>query len=611
MYIKHLLFENVGPIQYIDYTFPFDDEGKPKPVVLVGMNGSGKSILLSHIVNSLISAKQEIFENTEVEKGKVYKYRSPSYITTGYEYYFARLQFESDLESGEWQISMSRNDFESKFNYTPNHKEWSLVPEKETSMIWSNFNNKINDVKTLLNNNCVLYFPPNRFEEPAWLNYDNLVARAEFSDIKHIQGISNRSIIQYSPLTQNKNWLLDVLFDRQAFEIQTQNFPVQLDPTKNIPLPLFAGYSGPSTNLYLGILDVLRLIVGSIDNPRFGVGPRKNRQLTVMRNERPWIPNVFQLSTGETLVLNLFLSLLRDFDLTDGGFHSLDQVRGIMLVDEIDSHLHCDLQSNVIPSLMKRFPRVQFIVTSHSPLFLMGLQRELSDDGFRILSLPEGNEIGIERFSEFQNAYQVFKQSSAYENDLKLILERAGQDVVIVEGNYDVLYLRKAASLLGHEETIKGVELLDADGFGNLDKIWKHFDSRLAQLSPRKTLLVYDCDTTKQNADRGRIIKRVVPSVSGNPITKGIENLFPQSTIDAARKANPRFIDVTPAVKRVIRGNEIIQPEVLEVNKDEKANLCNWLCQNGTVDDFIGFQSVFHLIRNALEEGSGTREDEA
>src|SRR5439155_14256364 len=124
MYLKNLLLENVGPIRELDYELPFDSDGNPKPVIIVGTNGSGKSIVLSHIVNTLLSAQQAVFANAEVESGKVYKYRSPSYIHSGKQYYFAKLQFESEIESLEWQLPLTRGDFENQFNFTPNHREW-------------------------------------------------------------------------------------------------------------------------------------------------------------------------------------------------------------------------------------------------------------------------------------------------------------------------------------------------------------------------------------------------------------------------------------------------------------------------------------------------------
>lgn len=49
---------------------------------------------------------------------------------------------------------------------------------------------------------------------------------------------------------------------------------------------------------------------------------------------------------------------------------------GIVLVDEIDLHLHPEWQRTVLPQLARTFPNIQFIVTSHSPIVVGTLQRE-------------------------------------------------------------------------------------------------------------------------------------------------------------------------------------------------------------------------------------------
>ncbi len=49
---------------------------------------------------------------------------------------------------------------------------------------------------------------------------------------------------------------------------------------------------------------------------------------------------------------------------------------GIVLVDEIDLHLHPEWQRTILPRLAATFPRLQFIVTSHSPIVVGTLQRE-------------------------------------------------------------------------------------------------------------------------------------------------------------------------------------------------------------------------------------------
>ena len=67
-----------------------------------------------------------------------------------------------------------------------------------------------------------------------------------------------------------------------------------------------------------------------------------------MENERMRVPNVFQLSGGEVSLLNLFLSILRDFDLCQTSFARAEDIRGIVVVDEIDLHLHAVYQYEVL-----------------------------------------------------------------------------------------------------------------------------------------------------------------------------------------------------------------------------------------------------------------------
>ena len=77
MYFNKIEIENTGPIDYLSIELALSDSGSTKPLVVVGENGTGKSILLSYLVNTLMTAKQAAFDDTEVEHGKVYKYRSP------------------------------------------------------------------------------------------------------------------------------------------------------------------------------------------------------------------------------------------------------------------------------------------------------------------------------------------------------------------------------------------------------------------------------------------------------------------------------------------------------------------------------------------------------
>ena len=320
-----------------------------------------------------------------------------------------------------------------------------------------------------------------------------------------------------------------------------------------------------------------------------------------MKDEKTWIPNLFQLSTGEMQLLNLFLTIIRDFDLTDATSKDMSDIKGIIVIDEIDTHLHTSHQINILPELIASFPKVQFIITTHSPLFLIGLQRKLGDDGFSALQMPTGLPVSLEEFSEFGEAYEAFAKTERHKTEIKNSIEEFQRPILYVEGDYDIRYLSRAAKLLNHEELLKRVSIKDGDGSGNLDKIWRAYDNPTSAALPQKLILLYDCDTRKPDTERGQIYKRTMAIQTENPIAIGIENLFPAATILELERTNPQFIDFQAESTKRVRNDTITIPAVRSVNKDEKGNMCDWLCEHGTAEDFLNFNPVFETIARIID----------
>jgi hypothetical protein len=52
----------------------------------------------------------------------------------------------------------------------------------------------------------------------------------------------------------------------------------------------------------------------------------------------------------------------------------LERISGIVLVDELDLHLHARLQRLIVPRLRKALPNIQWIVTTHSPLIVTSFE---------------------------------------------------------------------------------------------------------------------------------------------------------------------------------------------------------------------------------------------
>ena len=602
MYTRRIQLANYGPIGKLDIAFPFEGE-TPKPLVLVGENGSGKSILLSHIVNGLISAKGIAYPETpEVELGKVYKLRSSSYIKGGCEYYFGRVEFDGGFFVSEIRSQRSKqeySDIPTGIAGTVSEGMWQKIKPEENDHYETNLSSNpstANTVKEIFAKSCVLYFPFNRFEEPAWLNRENLKSQARHMDIKHFAGYTSRKIIASSPLYDNQNWLFDVIYDRAAFEIQTRrvNLPLN-DGNVTIPLPVFSGYSGDAARTYETVLRMVRDITRRQD-ARFGIGRRHNRVVSLVSDTSGQIvPNIFQLSSGETSLVNLFLSILRDFDLCGTPFSQAADIRGIVLVDEIDLHLHAVHQYEILPELIKMFSNVQFVVTTHSPLFVLGMERAFGENGFAIYQLPKGQQITPEEFSEFGEAYMSFANSQRFAKNIEEALEEEKKPVLLPEGDTDIRYLQKAAQLLGEQETLDAFQLKDGGGAGNLTNIFKHFHAPLPELLQHPVVLLFDCDKNKPPKDNGRLYQRSIPLQPHNPLKTGIENLFARVALERALRDDYTLIDIENEHEAHVEGRKQTVPERWTVNDNQKSRLCDWLCEYGDVEDFQAFREVLYI----------------
>ena len=469
-------------------------------------------------------------------------------------------------------------------------RAWKKMKPDSRDHLYSNLHDrdKAMAIKDLLSERCVLYFPPNRFEEPAWLNEMNLNFRATYMNLPNIDNQTGRRLINYSSLHNNQKWIFDVIYDR-GFEDKIKILTVQTPNGSSVDVPVHLGYSGKSTNIFEAALRIIRSVMRG--QHIVGVGRRHSRILSV--GEGSGSVPIFHLSSGETSLLNLFLSILRDFDLSGASFEKEEDVRGVVVIDEIDLHLHAIHQYEILPGLMRMFPNVQFIVTTHSPLFVLGMNNVFKERGFVLYRLPSGSQISPEEFSEFESAYQAFRNTIRFSDEIRTAVERAQKPTVFMEGETDIRYVKAAGRLLGRDDLLERIDLRDGDGAGNLKKIWSIRDVFSSRSASQRVLLLFDCEFAAGVDEDGGVFKRTIPMQGDHPIHKGIENLFSKSTLEKARKHKPAFIDVDEKHIRTERGEKTTVPERWTVNKDEKTNLCTWLCEYGTPDDFQYFRVIF------------------
>ncbi len=92
--------------------------------------------------------------------------------------------------------------------------------------------------------------------------------------------------------------------------------------------------------------------------------------------------NVSQLSDGEKCTMALFGDLARRLTIANPNLDNPLLGEGVVLIDEIELHMHPFWQRNVVGKLRETFPNIQFIITTHSPIVLSEI-----DDEFNIYFL--------------------------------------------------------------------------------------------------------------------------------------------------------------------------------------------------------------------------------
>lgn len=127
-----------------------------------------------------------------------------------------------------------------------------------------------------------------------------------------------------------------------------------------------------------------------------------------------------ELSDGYSSVIYIVSDLILRMDknwLLEDKISEYDY-QGIVLIDELETHLHIELQKKIFPFLTKFFPRIQFIVTTHSPYILNSISNAKAYDLERQVELDN-----LSGFSSDDLAEGYF-EADAYSDELKNSLDR-------------------------------------------------------------------------------------------------------------------------------------------------------------------------------------------
>lgn len=453
MYVETIFCENMGPIAKAVIKAGFTPGGNPKPIVLVGKNGSGKSIMLSNVVDALHELGDQAFNDVTKKEGAGHKYFKIGHhgqITLGANHLLGYVSFSTGakerLEYLYYRGKVTADNAKKTLS-DAGVGDFKLTIKTDGTKCVTQSKEK---VESAFDSSVIAYFPSYRYAIPDWMGEEYSVERVKNPYQRQFRGELNRPIIVDNARFDTATWVEDVVIDsRVDLAYDEKN---GLRTTSNVDNALYL------QKAKLNVERVLSEILEHTIELQLGYRSRHEGRLAICKKgtTNAITPSFDALSTGQAILSEIFITILRYADsINIRKSVELQDIRGVVIIDEIDAHLHADLQYRVLPKVMKLFPKVQFIVTAHAPLFVLGMEKEYEEDGFDVYEMPEGNRISVEDYREFQKAFDWLQESKTAQERQRKITEEAINSVrsqLTTFGNDEILVITEGCTDWKHME---------------------------------------------------------------------------------------------------------------------------------------------------------------
>lgn len=332
------------------------DTTPQRPTVFIGNNGVGKSsilyalgILLSWFING-------IKFDPDIAGNHGYSFND---FKNGYDNASGKISISCQSEEIQWTISTVVQVHNYVEDTNTNHTLNIFNPEVEELNILTK---KIRDA-TRKNSNesipIIVYYSVNRSVNKVPLESQDVVSTKAIDAYKNALGQEGIDFESFSRWFRNTE---DLESERIRDEANYQD--KQLVSVKN----------------------AIHSLIPEFDNLRVRRSPPR---MTVNKTIGDKVEelSINQLSDGEKCLLAMVGDIARRLAIANPSLDDPLQGEGIVLIDEIELHLHPQWQHKIIPRLTETFPNCQFIVTTHSPQVLSHVQPE---NIYILQSTPDG-----------------------------------------------------------------------------------------------------------------------------------------------------------------------------------------------------------------------------
>ncbi len=261
------------------------------------------------------------------------------------------------------------------------------------------------------------------------------------------------------------------------------------------------------------IFEMLPNVLPMVHEVEFQVDEKPTKRVRVkFRTDYGWLP-IESLSYGYQTMISWIVDFTRRmYDRYPDAKDPLAEP-AIVLVDEIDLHLHPKWQRELMGFLSKRFPKTQFIVTAHSPLIIQSeevanvilLQRDPKKPDQVIVRQDDVAEIRKWRLDQILTSDLYGLESATAPSVEKLEVER---NDILAKPKISKADERRLDEI---EKELEGLPVFSGRDAIEAEQLFKETAERLAQTSPK-------AGVAKQNPQTAAVI---LDAVSGSFKQKG------------------------------------------------------------------------------------------
>lgn len=169
----------------------------------------------------------------------------------------------------------------------------------------------------------------------------------------------------------------------------------------------------------------------------------------VYKDDKAEMP-ISKLSAGYQSLLWMIMDLAYRVCMLNPELDNREQITGIVLIDEIDLHLHPKWQWNVIEALRKTFENVQFIIATHSPIVISASKETnlvLLDNEQEVNYLPDCYGYEVEDVLRFR------QESISRPKNVKSLVDQIENAIDDTDFEIAFALLNKLKTVLGEDNS--------------------------------------------------------------------------------------------------------------------------------------------------------------